>query len=81
MGATKQAAQQFVDRLVALDLVTRQPDPRDSRANCILLTARGQHMMSEANQVKSAIEAGYRSTMGTSAIAFLKATLYHLPKA
>ena len=80
MGVSKQAAQQFTDRLAALGLVTRAPDPTDSRANRVLLTLTGQQMMTEANAVKSAIEAGYRSTMGNSAFAFLKATLNHLPK-
>ena len=37
-------------------------------------------MMSGANAVKSAVAASYRSTIGNSAFAFLKATLNHLPK-
>lgn len=81
MGVTKQAAQQFVDRLVCLGLAARQPDPADNRANRVRLTPQGQQMMSAANEVKSAIEASYRRTMGNSSFAFLKASLNHLPTA
>lgn len=80
LGVSKQAAHQFVDRLVMLDLAARLPDPSDNRANRVRLTARGQQVMTAANEVKAAIEASYRSTMGNSAFAFLKATLNHLPK-
>ncbi len=80
MGVTKQAAQQFVDRLVMLDLAARLPDPADHRANRVRLTAQGQAVMTAANEVKVAIETSYRRTMGNSAFALLKATLNHLPR-
>ncbi len=81
MGVSKQASQQFADRLVDLCLVARVPDPHDGRSNRLVLTLQGQQITTEANEVKSAIEASYRASMGNSAFAFLKATLNHLPKA
>jgi DNA-binding MarR family transcriptional regulator len=78
-GVSKQAAQQFVERLCQLDLVIRRPDPDDHRAVRIMLTDRGRQFVSDANQTKSAIETAYRAAMGNSAYAMFKATLGRLP--
>lgn len=79
LGISKQAAQQFVERLCHLDLVLRQPDPSDHRAMRVILTESGRRFVADANQVKAGIEAAYRSAMGNSAFAMFKATLGRLP--
>lgn len=79
LGISKQAAQQFVERLCALGLVMRLPDPLDHRAMRITLTDRGHHFVADANDVKASIEADYRAAMGKSAFALFKATLGRLP--
>lgn len=79
LGVSKQAAQQFTERLCGLDLVIRRPDPADHRAVRIMLTERGQQFVADANLAKSAIEMSYRAAMGNSAYAMFKATLGRLP--
>jgi len=79
LGISKQASQQFVDRLCALGLVQRMPDPVDHRAVRVTLTELGHHFVADANEVKAAIEADYRAAMGKSAFAMLKAMLGRLP--
>lgn len=79
LGVSKQATQQFVDRLCFLGLVLRRPDPADHRAVRVTLTDSGRHYVDEANAVKAAIEAHYRAAMGSSAFAMLKAMLGRLP--
>jgi DNA-binding MarR family transcriptional regulator len=79
LGISKQAAQQFVERLCRLDLVLRQPDPQDNRAVRVLLTDQGRQFVIDATEVKAAIEQAYRTAIGNSAFAMLKATLGRLP--
>jgi DNA-binding MarR family transcriptional regulator len=79
LGISKQATQQFVDRLCLLGLVLRRPDPADRRAVRVTLTESGRRFVDEANEVKAAIEARYRAAMGSSAFAMLKAMLGRLP--
>lgn len=79
LGVSKQAAQQFVERLCRLDLVFRRPDPKDHRAVRVMLTENGRRFVADANEVKASIEASYRSAMGSSAFAMLKAMLGRLP--
>ncbi len=64
MAITKQAAQQFIDRLESLGLVTRLPDPLDARGKIVVLTDQGKVLKSRANTVKLAIEADYRLLLG-----------------
>lgn len=80
LGISKQGAQQFVNRLVALDLVTRRPDPTDHRANRVILTDQGRQFAQAATRITDEIEAHYRSAIGKSAFALLKATLTRLPR-
>ncbi len=80
LGVSKQAAQQFVNRLVRLNLVQRRPDPSDHRANRVILTEQGRAFADAAAEVTARIEARYRADMGNSAFAFLKATLTRLPR-
>lgn len=40
----------LIDELQASGLVTRQPDPRDRRANSVSLTPRGREVVSEVNE-------------------------------
>ena len=75
MGVTKQAAQQFLDRLEALDMVERLPDPNDARGRIVQLSEAGKQMMVHANAVKQAIEAQYRTVLGEVKFAVLQAAL------
>ncbi len=75
MGVSKQATQQMLDRLQALGLIQRQPDPQDSRAKRVLLSATGNRMMAEANEVKLAIEAQYRAALGEAGFNALRDAL------
>ncbi|MEO8242888.1 MAG: MarR family transcriptional regulator [bacterium] len=78
LGVSKQATQQMLDRLQSLDLILRQPDARDSRAKRVFLSPSAKRVMTEANQVKLAIEASYRATLGDAAFATLKSALTRL---
>jgi len=80
MAITRQAAQQFVDRLEARGIVTRLPDPKDARGKIVVLAPLGRQMMSEANAVKLAIEAEYRATLGEQAFAALQSALASLAR-
>lgn len=75
MGLTKQAVQQLVDQLEALDVVGRAPDPNDGRAKRIVLTELGLRDFAERNKVKRLIERQYREKLGAEAFAALETAL------
>lgn len=50
LGITKQAAAQLVDTLVERGYLRRQPDPRDGRAQLLVLTQRGHACTNAAEQ-------------------------------
>lgn len=75
MGLTKQAVQQLVDQLEALDVVGRAPDPNDGRAKRIVLTELGLRDFAERNKVKRLIEKQYREKLGAEAFAALETAL------
>lgn len=68
---TKQAVQQFVDELVADDILTRMEDPKDARARYVMLTARGLAAQQDADRIKAEIEARWRESLGEDAFAAL----------
>jgi DNA-binding MarR family transcriptional regulator len=80
MAITKQAAQQFVDQLVARGVVERLPDPKDARGRLVVLSPAGRQMLSEANAVKQAIEAEYRSRLGDAQFSALQQALAALAR-
>lgn len=77
---TKQAVQQHLDDLVIDGVVERIPDPSDARRKIVHYTQAGIHALREANNVKRAIEADYRATLGDASMAALKSALSGLIK-
>ena len=64
MGFSRQAAQQAVDRLVAHDMITVQPDPDSKRDKVVRITEKGQRWRTiAATQIRS-IEAHIAETLG-----------------
>ena len=45
----------LLDRLVALDLLTRRPDPNDRRANRVFLTAAGRRLVDDLDSLRDSI--------------------------
>ena len=74
-GMTKQAVQQHLDGLVEDGVIERAPDPIDSRRKLIRFTRQGLRSLAAANEVKQAIEADYRRTLGDAALDDLKQAL------
>jgi len=69
MGVTKQAVQQFIDELVADDIVERRINPGDRRGNMIYFTRKGRRVLADANVVKIEIQSRYRSKLGAARFA------------
>jgi DNA-binding MarR family transcriptional regulator len=61
---TKQRMMQVIDELQSLGCVRRTPDPEDSRAKVIRLTARGIRLRAEARRALLAVEARARRQLG-----------------
>ncbi len=52
LGISNPAASQMLDKLVALDLVSRVEDPADRRGNLVELTERGKALMQELSAAR-----------------------------
>lgn len=61
LGITKQAAGQLVDHLVSCGYLTRRSDPRDGRAQVLVLTGRGNACTAAAEQAAAAVIQGWRA--------------------
>jgi DNA-binding MarR family transcriptional regulator len=61
---TKQRMMQVIDELQSLGCVRRTPDPEDSRAKVVRLTARGIRQRAEARRALLAVEARARRQLG-----------------
>ena len=59
LDITKQAAAQLVDTLVERGYLRRQPDPRDGRAQLLVLTERGHACTRAAEQAASDVVSGW----------------------
>ncbi|MBU1306890.1 MAG: MarR family winged helix-turn-helix transcriptional regulator [Alphaproteobacteria bacterium] len=78
LGISKQAVQQHVDGLVAIGVVERVADPADARARIVRLTRKGAAALSDSNAIKLAIEARYRTLLGSDAFSALEGALDQL---
>lgn len=67
MGFSRQAAQQAVDRLVAHDMITVQPDPESKRDKVVRITEKGQRWRTIAAAQIRSIEAHIAETLGEDA--------------
>jgi DNA-binding MarR family transcriptional regulator len=63
-GITKQAMMQLVDDLQEMGCVRRVPDPQDSRAKIVRLTARGLRLRASARKAIQAVESRIRRRLG-----------------
>jgi DNA-binding MarR family transcriptional regulator len=63
-GITKQAMMQLVDDLQEMGCVRRVPDPLDSRAKIVRLTARGLRLRASARKAIQAVESRIRRRLG-----------------
>ena len=66
LGITKQGAAQLVDTLVERGYLRRQPDPRDGRAQLIVLTERGHACTQAAEQAASDVVKGWHDQIATA---------------
>jgi DNA-binding MarR family transcriptional regulator len=64
VGITKQAMMQLVDDLQEMGCVRRVPDPLDSRAKIVRLTARGLRLRASARKAIQAVESRIRRRLG-----------------
>lgn len=74
LGVTKQAAGQLVDHLAARGYLTREPDPRDGRAQILMLTERGHACTRAAEEAADEVVATWREQLpATTYAAFVRA--------
>ena len=78
MGFSRQAAQQAVDRLVAHDMITVQPDPDSKRDKVVRITEKGQRWRTIAAAQIRSIEAQLDETVGEDAREALRHALSDL---
>ena len=64
---SKQAAAQLVAYLVERGYLTREPDPRDSRSQLLVLTDHGRACTTAAEEAAADVVAGWRERAGGSA--------------
>lgn len=69
LGVTKQAAAQLVEHLVDCGYITRRPDPRDGRAQLLILTDCGHACTAAAEQAAADVVEGWRSQVSTTTFA------------
>jgi DNA-binding MarR family transcriptional regulator len=74
-GITKQAMMQVIDGLQELGCVRRVPDPTDSRAKVVRLTAKGLRHRAAARKSIQAVEARIRRGVGDRRYDLLRNTL------
>ena len=72
------ATSELVNDLVALDYLTRRPDPADGRAKLIDLTPRGQRVLAEAGDRVADIERRWSAAVGTSEFTEMCTTMQRL---
>ena len=80
-GITKQAMMQMVDELQALGCVRRVPDPADSRAKVVRLTARGLRHRAAARKSIQAVESRVKRWLGDRRYEALRIILSELTQA
>jgi len=80
LGITKQAAAQLVDTLVERGYLSRQPDPRDGRAQLLFLTERGHACTQAAEQAASDVVNGWHDQVSKTDFARFTHTLHMIAK-
>jgi DNA-binding MarR family transcriptional regulator len=77
-GISKQAVGQLVDELVALGLLSREPDPRDGRAQLVRFTDQGLTQLIAGFDVLDGLESELTEQLGTPTIERLRRDLAEL---
>jgi DNA-binding MarR family transcriptional regulator len=80
LGISKQAVQQLLDGLELDGILERVADPLDKRGRIVRLTDKGRVAMSDANQIKLAIENDYRTLLGDAQFTMLADILRKLQR-
>jgi DNA-binding MarR family transcriptional regulator len=74
-GVTKQSMGEMVDQLLAMGLITREPDALDRRAKIVAFTPEGRRLLTVIRKAVLACEEDVRARIGTRAHAALRAAL------
>ena len=77
-GVTKQAMMQLVDDLQTTGCVRRTPDPEDSRAKVVRLTAKGLRQRARARKAIQAVESRLKRQLGPRRFEAFRTTLEEL---
>ncbi len=77
-GVTKQAMMQLVDDLQTTGCVRRTPDPEDSRAKVVRLTAKGLRQRARARKAIQAVESRLKRQLGPRRFDVFRTTLEEL---
>lgn len=80
-GVHKQIMGNLIDELENLGYVARVPDPADRRAKLVKPTQKGHAQRIAAHDIRNAIEARYRGTLGNHAYEALLASIATLTEA
>jgi DNA-binding MarR family transcriptional regulator len=76
LGVTKQAASKVVDAITAEGYVRREASSGDGRSKQLVLTPRGGHLLTTAEEVYTEIESEWSSYIGPEALEFLRSSLH-----
>jgi len=75
LGTSKQAVSKLADAMVGVGLVERIADPRDARAKDLQLTARGQALLADVEEIYGELEVGWATALGAEGVAPLRRDL------
>ena len=68
LGTSKQAVSKLAAAMVEAGLVERVADRRDARAKDLRLTARGEALLGEVEEIYGELEAGWATTLGADGV-------------
>ncbi len=80
LGITKQGAGQLVDTLVERGYIRRQPDPRDGRAQLLVLTERGHACTQAAERAASDVVKSWHGQVSKADFAQFTHVLHTIAK-
>jgi DNA-binding MarR family transcriptional regulator len=75
LGTSKQAVSKLADAMVDAALVERVVDRHDARAKDLRLTARGEALLAEVEEIYAELEAGWTAVLGGDGVAPLRRDL------